>query len=109
MDTLPHSDTTPNPTILDPVFATLRLLGFCRADSEFRFLSVEPLFRRHRVTSQTVGYDYVINALPPATIVIVRDILRSLPPDNPYYTLTNELIFWTSESEQRRLQQLLTL
>ncbi|XP_037508781.1 uncharacterized protein LOC119385410 [Rhipicephalus sanguineus] len=52
--------------------------------------------------------DYVIGALPPAVIAIVRDILRSPPPDNPYDTPKAELIRRTTESEQRRLQQLLT-
>lgn len=108
MDTTPNSDATPNPTVPDPVVATLKIPEFWQADSELWFLSVEPLFRRHRVTSQSARYDYVIGALPPAVIAIVRDILRSPPPDNPYDTLKAELIRRTTESEQRRLQQLLT-
>ncbi|XP_037579476.1 uncharacterized protein LOC119462201 [Dermacentor silvarum] len=93
MDTTPNSDVTPNHT---------------QSDSELWFLSVEPLFRRHRVTSQIARYYYVIVALATAVIAIVRDILRSPPPDTPYDTLKTELIRRTTESEQRRLQQLLT-
>ncbi|XP_075744292.1 uncharacterized protein LOC142803066 [Rhipicephalus microplus] len=108
MNTTLNSDTTPNPKVPDHVVATLRLLEFWQADSELWFLSVEPLFRRHRIASQTVRYDYAIGALPPAVIAIVRDILHSPPPDNRYDTLKDELIHRTTESEQRRLQQLLT-
>ncbi|XP_049528972.1 uncharacterized protein LOC125947743 [Dermacentor silvarum] len=85
MDSAPNSDVTPNPTVPEPVVATLKLT-----------LVSEP------------RYDYVIGALPPAVIAIVRDILRSPPPDTPYDTLKTELIRRTTESEQRRLQQLLT-
>ncbi|XP_037555559.1 uncharacterized protein LOC119432468 [Dermacentor silvarum] len=88
MDTTPNSEVTPNPTVPEPVVATLKLPEFWQSDSELWFLSVEPLFRRHRVTSQTARYDYVIGALPPAVIAI--------------------LIRRTAESEKRRLQQLLT-
>nr|XP_037275532.1 uncharacterized protein LOC119168230 [Rhipicephalus microplus] len=98
----------PNSTVPDPDVATLRLPEFWQVDSELWFLSVEPLFRRHRVTSQTARYDYVIGALPSAVVIIVRDILSSPPPDNPCDTLKKELIRRTTESEQRRLQQLLT-
>ncbi|XP_037572201.1 uncharacterized protein LOC119454308 [Dermacentor silvarum] len=108
MDTTPNSDVTPNPTVPEPVIAALKLPEFWQSDSELWFLSVDPLFRRHRVTSQTARYDYVIGAFPPAVIAIVRDILRSPPSDTPYDTLKTELIRRTTESEQRRLQQLLT-
>ncbi|XP_037567903.1 uncharacterized protein LOC119448753 [Dermacentor silvarum] len=108
MDTTPNSDVTPNPMVPEPVVATLKLPEFWQSDSELWFLSVEPLFRRHRLTSQTARYGYVIGALPPAVIAIVRDILRSPPPDTLYDTLKTELIRRTTESEQRRLQQLLT-
>nr|XP_037280134.1 LOW QUALITY PROTEIN: tigger transposable element-derived protein 6-like [Rhipicephalus microplus] len=108
MDTTPNSDATPNPTAPDLVVATLRLPEFWQADSKLWFLSIEPLFRRHQVTSQTARYNYVIGALPPAVNTIIKDILRSPPPDNPYDTLNDERICWTTESEQHRLQQLLT-
>ncbi|XP_075744138.1 uncharacterized protein LOC142802939 [Rhipicephalus microplus] len=72
MDTTPNSDATPSPTVPDAVVATLRLAEFWQVDSELWFISVEPLFRRH------------------------RDILKE------------GLIRRTTESEQRRLQQLLT-
>lgn len=52
--------------------------------------------------------DYVVAALPQSTASVVRDILRSPPADQPYETLRKELIRRTTESEQRRLQQLLT-
>ncbi|XP_075739018.1 uncharacterized protein LOC142784505 [Rhipicephalus microplus] len=108
MNTTPNRDATPNAIVPYLVLATLWLPEFWQVDSELSFLSVEPLFRRHRVTSQTVRYDYVIGTLLPAVIAIVRDILPSRPPDNPYDTLNDELMHQTTESEQRRLQQLLT-
>ncbi|XP_075741430.1 uncharacterized protein LOC142790639 [Rhipicephalus microplus] len=110
MDTIPNSDAMPNPTVPDPVVATLRLPEFWQADSQLWFLSVSRVtFPTTQVASQTARYDYVISALPPAVIAIVTDILRSRPPDNTYDTLKEELIRWTTESKQRGLQQLLTL
>ncbi|XP_075740759.1 uncharacterized protein LOC142787025 [Rhipicephalus microplus] len=107
MHTTANSDASLNRAVSEPFVANLRFSEFSQADSELRFPSVEPVFQRHRVTSQTARNDYVIGALPPAVIAIVRDILRALPPDNPYDTLKDELIHPTTESKQRRLQQLL--
>ncbi|KAH8021083.1 hypothetical protein HPB51_012367 [Rhipicephalus microplus] len=52
MGTTANSDATPNLTVPDPVVATPRLPEFRQADSELWSLSVEPLFRRHRMSSR---------------------------------------------------------
>nr|XP_037290500.1 uncharacterized protein LOC119185710 [Rhipicephalus microplus] len=57
--------------------------------------------------SQTARCDNVISVLLYAVLAIVRYILHSPPPDNPYDILKDELIRRPTESEQRRLQQLL--
>ncbi|XP_075732920.1 uncharacterized protein LOC142775405 [Rhipicephalus microplus] len=108
MDTTPNSDATPNPKGPDPVVANFILPKFWQASSKLWFISVKPLFRRHRVTSQTARYDYIIGALPPVVIAIVRDIVRAPPHDNPYDSLKDEVIRRNTESEKHRLQKLLT-
>lgn len=57
--------------------------------------------------SQGTKYDYVIGVLLPPVVAIFRDLF-SLPTENPYDVLKAELLRQTTESEQCRLQQLLT-
>ncbi|KAH7973091.1 hypothetical protein HPB52_021166 [Rhipicephalus sanguineus] len=73
MDTTSNSDAMPNPTVPDPAVATLKLPDFWVSDSELWFLSVDPLFRRHRATSQAAKYAHVICSLTPAVIAIVAE------------------------------------
>lgn len=91
-----------------PSIATLKLPEFWPADSELWFLHIEAQFRRHRIASQTAKYDYVVSALSPTTTALIRDVLLTPPPDNPYDILKRELLRRTTDSESRRIQQLLS-
>lgn len=95
----PNNAATQNPTLPDPAVTALKLPQFWQSDFELWFLSVEPLFRQHRVVSQTAKYDLVIGALPAGAIAIVRDILRSPPADNSYDHLKTELAYAAQPSQ----------
>lgn len=105
-----HTDaSTGEPSLLAANIGgtNFKLPAFWNGDAELWFQHIEALFGSHRIASQRSRFDFVIAALPQATAAIVRDILRA-PPDNSYDRLKEELIHRTTESEQRRLQQLLT-
>ncbi|KAM7299655.1 uncharacterized protein ISCGN_020221 [Ixodes scapularis] len=86
----------------------LKLPEFWSSDSELWFLTIESLFLKNKITSQQSKFDHVVSSLPQTVAAVVRDILRAPPQDMPYDMLKAELIRRTTESEQRRLQQLLT-
>lgn len=85
-----------------------KLPEFWTSDSELWFLTIESSFRKNKITSQQSKFDHVVSSLPQPTAAVVRDILRAPPLEAPHDTLKSELIRRTTESEQRRLQQLLT-
>jgi len=74
------------------------------------------LVRPDRSTVQHKGYhpcqktkfDYVVSCLDPEYATEVRDLLLTLPADEPYETLNAQLTKRTSASEQRRIQELLS-
>ncbi|KAH7968596.1 hypothetical protein HPB52_009931 [Rhipicephalus sanguineus] len=89
-----------------PEVSTLKVPEFCSSDSKLWFVTVESLFRRHRLTSQSTIYDHVVGALPSHTAADVGDVLLSPPADHPYDHLKETLIRRTTDSEQHRLQLL---
>lgn len=86
----------------------LRLPPFYPNDPAMWFCQVENLFVTRRITSQQTKYAYIISSLQPEVAQEIRDLLLKPPAQNPYDTLKAELIRRTSESEQKRLRQLLT-
>lgn len=100
--------TSTGDQISPPSIATVKLPEFWTTDSELWFITIESIFRKNRITTQLSKYDYVVAALPQSIASIVRDVLRAPPADNPYEKLKMELTRRTTESEQRRIQQLLT-
>lgn len=95
-------------TTLAVAAVNFKLPEFWAADSELWFLTIESTFRKNKITSSLTKFDHVISALPQSSAAVVRDILRAPPEDQPYEYLKSELIRRTTESEHRRLQQLLT-
>ncbi|KAH7934977.1 hypothetical protein HPB52_002521 [Rhipicephalus sanguineus] len=63
---------------------------------------------RHRIAWQTAKYDHVVSALRMTTTTFIRDGLLAPQPDDPYDTLKRELLRCTTDSESRRIQQLLS-
>ena len=72
------------------------------------FAQVEAQFFTRGITSELTKYSYVIASLQPSIAQEVRDFFINTPADQPYTKLKEELIKRTSESEQKRLQKLLT-
>lgn len=106
---LPATESTPaGAQSLSTGIAAVKLPDFWTTDAELWFITIESIFRKNRITTQISKYDYVVAALPQSTASIVRDVLRAPPADNPYDKLKTELTRRTTESEQRRIQQLLT-
>lgn len=85
-----------------------KLPEFWSSDSELWFSTIESSFRKNKITFQQSKFDHVVSSLPQTVAAVVRDFLRAPPQDMPYDILKTELIRRTTESEQRRLQQLLT-
>nr|KAH7985353.1 hypothetical protein HPB52_025698 [Rhipicephalus sanguineus] len=98
-----------SPQLRDPEVFALKLPEFLSSDSKVWFITVESLFRRHRLTSQLTMSDHVVGALPPHPGAVVRDALLAPPADHPYDHPADTLIRSTTDSEQHRLQQLITL
>ena len=86
---------------------SVKLPPFLSADTEVWFVRVEAQFSTKGIVSQKTKYDYVISSLTPEFAMEVRDLLLNPPADNPYDTLKAQLIKRTTESEQRKLQQLI--
>ncbi|XP_049525025.1 uncharacterized protein LOC119456760 [Dermacentor silvarum] len=66
------------------------------------------LLARDSASSETAKYDYVMSALSPTTIALIRDVLLTPPPDNPYDILKRGSLRRTTDSESRRIRQLLS-
>ncbi|XP_064465344.1 uncharacterized protein LOC135376811 [Ornithodoros turicata] len=92
----------------DIASVSIRLPEFWPADPLVWFAQVEVQFATHRITSEVAKFNYVLLALPPPTAIEVRDIILQRPKENPYDKLKMALINRTSETERRRLQQLLS-
>lgn len=103
-------DTSGDPPLPDTLSAIhqLRLPKFWSSDPQVWFAQVESQFTTSRITSQAQKFHYVVAALPPETAMDIRDIILDPPAASPYDLLKAELVKRTTESEQRRLQQLIS-
>ena len=86
---------------------SLKLPPFWRNDPIIWFAQVEAQFQTRQITSQLTKCSYVVSSLQPEIAQKVRDLLISPPAENPYDNLKIELVRCTTESEQKRLHQLL--
>ena len=95
-------------TKTEPVAAvSLKLPPFWPHDPTIWFAQVEAQFQTRQIISQLTKFSYVVSSLQPEIAQEVRDLLISPPSVDPYDKLKTELIKRTSESEQKRLHQLL--
>ena len=95
-------------TKTEPVAAvSLKLPPFWPHDPTIWFAQVEAQFQTRQITSQLTKVSYVVSSLQSEIAQEVRDLLISPPSVDPYDKLKTELIKRTSESEQKRLHQLL--
>ncbi|XP_072166774.1 uncharacterized protein [Diadema setosum] len=88
--------------------ANIKLPPYWPQDPLVWFTQVEAQFTTRCITKEDSKYAYVVSSLFPDIAQEVRDLLITKPAAQPYTTLKTALVARTSESEQRRLQQLLT-
>ncbi|PIK48395.1 hypothetical protein BSL78_14755 [Apostichopus japonicus] len=103
-----NGNTTPRPEV-PMASVSLKLPPFWSHDPALWFCQVEAQFTTRGIkTQQTKKYAYVISSLQSEIAAEVRDLLLKPPEKDPYEVIKRELIRRTSESEQKRLHQLLT-
>ena len=88
--------------------ANIKLPPYWPQDPLVWFAQVEAQFTTHRINKESSRYAHVVASLSPDIAQEVRDLIITKPDTTPYSTLKAALVARTSESEQRRLQQLLT-
>lgn len=73
------------------------------------FITVETQFRLRKITSPHTMYDHLISSLPAETMELVADALLHPPNDvdDPYDHLKKLLITRSTDTEERRLDELL--
>lgn len=69
---------------------------------------VEALFFLRNITFQQTMFLQIVSSLSSEQGAEIRDVLMSPPADRPHNYLKDMLIQWTTASEIRRIQQLLT-
>ena len=87
---------------------SVKLPPFWCSDPQLWFAQVEAQFLLRGISAQRTKFDHVVAALAPEVATEVRDIILNPPSSDPYDELRQQLIWRTSQSERRRLQQLLS-
>lgn len=90
---------------------SLKIPPFWTAEPALWFFQVESQFALRNITQSLTKYYYVIQALPAEVMLEIRDIISnpSLTASiDPYATLKAALISRVTETESKRLQQLLS-
>ena len=86
---------------------SIKLPPFWPQDPELWFTQVEAQFLTRGVTTEQTKFAYVVASLQPEVAQEIRDILLNPPDSDQYKTIRKELIHRTSQSQQRRLHQLI--
>lgn len=107
-ETSTDNTTTPDSNETPLASVSLKLPPFWPHDPALWFCQVEAQFTTRGIKTQQTKYAYVVSSLQSEVAAEVRDLLLTPPQVNPYDTIKKELIRRTSESEQKRLHQLLT-
>lgn len=99
--------TPPNST--DSIAATsVKLAPFWSSNPVAWFSVAESQFNLKNITADRTKYDYVVSSLSEEVITTVLDEISNPPEDNKYTSLKNKLITRNSESEELRLEKILS-
>ncbi|CAI9737561.1 Hypothetical predicted protein [Octopus vulgaris] len=86
---------------------SLKIPPFWTHDPALWFYHIEAQFSSHRILSDASRLSHVIGSLSPEITNVVRDLIMAPPGSVSYDTFKTTLINRTSESQQKRLHQLL--
>ena len=87
---------------------SIKLTPYWPNDPALWFTQVEAQFTTRGITADATKFAYVVGSLQPEVAQEVRDILLNPPTDDLYKTLKTAIVKRTSDSDQKRLHQLLT-
>ncbi|XP_014781985.1 uncharacterized protein LOC106877562 [Octopus bimaculoides] len=87
---------------------TWRIPPFWTHDPALWFHHIEAQFSSHRVLSDASRLSHVISSLSPEIMNVIRDLIMTPHGSVSYDTFKTTLINRTSESQRKRLHQLLT-
>lgn len=104
----PPTQTNSTIQIPEMAAAAVKLPNFWMMCPQAWFISVESQFSTKNITADNTKYEYVISALPQESVIKVLDILQNPPITRKYETLKKVLIERYSDSEESRLEQLLS-
>ena len=107
MTLTPHRMNSDDPGAQHVSTVSMKLPPFWCSDPQLWFAQVEAQFLLRGISAQRTKFDHVVAALAPDVATEVRDIILNPPASDPYDELRKQLIQRTSQSERRRLQQLL--
>lgn len=96
--------------VAQPITSTvsIKLPPYWPNDPALWFTQVEAQFTTRGITADATKFAYVVGSLQPEVAQEVRDILLNPPTDDLYKTLKTAIVKRTSDSDQKRLHQLLT-
>lgn len=81
---------------------------FWRQDPLVWFAQVEAEFRSAHIVASSRKFNKIISSLPPDVAMEIRDVIFNPPINSPYEFAKAEIIKRTTQSEKKRLQQLLS-
>lgn len=104
----PNNDQNSEPKV--EVFSTFtasdKIPPFIKQDPELWFCQVEAVFARANITNSVTKFQTVIPRIASDVLLQAADIVKK-PGENPYENLKDRLVNAYSDSETRRIQELL--
>ncbi|XP_023236255.1 uncharacterized protein LOC111635512 [Centruroides sculpturatus] len=100
----------PNESDLKPEISRVALKHpqFWDKEADLWFINIEAQFKLAYISQDTTKYYAVVSALNSEVLAYVSDIVRNPPRENLYQTLKDRLIAEFSDSEQKRVKDLLS-
>ncbi|XP_023217551.1 uncharacterized protein LOC111619955 [Centruroides sculpturatus] len=100
----------PNEIDLKPEISrvALKLPQFWDKEADLWFINIEAQFKLADISQDTTKYYAVVSALNSEVLAYVSDIVKNPPRENLYQTLKDRLIAEFSDSEQKRVKDLLS-
>ncbi|CAI9728498.1 Hypothetical predicted protein [Octopus vulgaris] len=104
---LPEQNPAANIDMAFQAAISLKIPPFWTHDPTLWFHHIEAQFASHRISSDAARLSHVISSLSPEITNVIRDLIMAPPGSVSYEVFKTTLINRTSESQQKRLHQLL--